>query len=101
MIYKDMAEVKLQLGERGRGSFYLEEQGEKIGEMVVGVSGTALTVYHTEVDPKHEGKGLAKQMFEAMVAYVRENNLTLIPLCQYVHAQLKRHPELYTDIWKK
>lgn len=96
-----MADVKLQLGERGRGAFYLEENDEKLGEMVIGISGTALTVYHTEVDPKHEGKGLAKLMFEAMIKYVRENNLTLIPLCQYVHAQLKRHPELYEDIWKK
>lgn len=96
-----MAEVKLQLAERGRGAFYLYEEGEKAGEMVVGVSGTTLTVYHTEVDPKFEGRGLAKLMLEEMVAYARANKLTVMPLCPYVHAQFKRHPELYNDIWKQ
>jgi len=96
-----MADVRLELRESGRGAFYLEEGNEKLGEMVIGISGTALTVYHTEVDPQHEGKGLAKLMFDDMIKYVRENKLQLVPLCQYVHAQLKRHPELYEDIWKK
>lgn len=96
-----MAEVKLQLAERGRGAFYLYEEDEKAGEMVVGISGTTLTVYHTEVDPKFEGRGLAKLMLEEMVAYARANHLTVMPLCPYVHAQFKRHPELYKDIWKQ
>ncbi|HEV7378484.1 MAG TPA: GNAT family N-acetyltransferase [Dyadobacter sp.] len=96
-----MAEVKLQLGEKGRGAFYLYEDEEKAGEMVVGVSGTTLTVYHTEVDPKFEGRGLAKLMLDEMVAYSGANNLKVMPLCAYVHAQFKRHAEDYKDIWKQ
>lgn len=95
-----MAEVQLKLGEKGRGTFILEENNEKIGEMAISVSGNSLTAYHTEVDPGHEGKGLAKILLEAMVKYARENNLQVVPLCPYVHAQFKRHPELYTDIWQ-
>lgn len=96
-----MAEVKLQLGEKGRGAFYLFEKDEKAGEMVIGISGTTLTVYHTEVDPEFEGQGMAKLMLEEMVTYARTNNLTVMPLCTYVHTQFKRHPELYADIWKQ
>jgi len=96
-----MSEIQLKLDSRGRGAFYIEEDNVKIGEMVVGISGTALTVYHTEVDPEMEGNGFAKQMLDKMVAYARENKLQVIPLCEYVHAQFKRHPADYEDIWKK
>ena len=96
-----MSEVQLQFDARGRGAFYLEENKEKLGEMVVGISGTALTVYHTEVDPKMEGQGLAKKMFEFMIKYAREKGLMVVPLCEFVHAQFKRHPEEFADVWKR
>jgi predicted GNAT family acetyltransferase len=96
-----MTEIKLQLDQRGRGAFYLEEEGTQIGEMVVGISGTALTVYHTEVNPGREGKGLAGRMFDEMVHYARKHGLQVIPLCVYVHARFKRHPADFEDIWRK
>ncbi|CAG5068760.1 putative protein YjdJ [Dyadobacter sp. CECT 9623] len=96
-----MSEVKMKLDNRKRGAFYIEEEGKQIGEMVIGVSDTTLTVYHTEVDPDKEGKGFAKQMFDKMVAYARQEHLQVLPLCQYVHLQFKRHPENFEDIWKK
>ena len=96
-----MSDIKLKMDSRGRGAFYIEQSGEEWGEMVIGVSETALTVYHTEVDSKLEGKGFAKQMLDKMVAYAREKKLQVIPLCEYVHAQFKRHPDEYADVWKK
>ena len=95
------SEIKLKLEPRGRGAFYLEQDDKVMGEMVVGISGTALTVYHTEVDPELEGQGFARQLLDKMVAYAREKSLQVIPLCEYVHTQFKRHPEEYADIWKK
>ena len=96
-----MSNVKLKLDDNGRGAFTVMEGDEQLGEMVVSVSGQNLTVYHTEVAAKAEGKGLAKQMLEAMVDYARERSLKVIPLCPFVHGQFKRHPEAYTDIWNK
>jgi predicted GNAT family acetyltransferase len=96
-----MSEVKLKLDNRNRGAFYLEEEGKQFGEMVIGISETTLTVYHTEVEPELEGKGLAKQMFDAMVDYARKENLQVLPLCEYVHLQFRRHPDQFEDIWKK
>lgn len=96
-----MDEVKLSLDEKGQGAFYVMEGAEQMGEMVVGLAGQNLTVYHTEVSVKAEGKGLAKQMLSAMVDYARKHNLKVIPLCPFVHAQFKRHPETYADIWNK
>jgi predicted GNAT family acetyltransferase len=95
-----MNEVELQLNEAGQGKFYIMEGTEQFAEMVMSISGDKLTVYHTEVNPDAEGKGLAKRLLEEMVGYARTNHLKVIPLCPYVHMQFKRHPEQYSDLWE-
>lgn len=94
-----MNDVALKLDPRGQGAFYIMEGTEQIAEMVISVAPTVLTVYHTEVAPKAEGQGLAKKLLETMVNYARSKGLKVIPLCPYVHAQFKRHPEQYRDVW--
>ena len=96
-----MNEVKLNLNEKGDGAFLIMDGGEQLGEMVVAVSESNLTVYHTEVVTKAEGKGLAKKLLQAMVDYARKNKLKVIPLCPYVHAQFKRRPQEYADLWSE
>ncbi|MGN6292333.1 MAG: GNAT family N-acetyltransferase [Chitinophagaceae bacterium] len=96
-----MEDVQLILNSKGHGAFLVKEGDERIAEMVIAVDGKNLTVYHTEVSPKAEGKGLAKKLLETMVAYAREKKLMVIALCPFVHAQFKRHPELYSDVWNK
>jgi Predicted acetyltransferase len=95
-----MEEVKLQISEKGKGEFYIQEEEDKIGEMIIGISGSDLTVYHTEVIPGYEGKGLAQKMLDAMVAYARNKNLKVIPLCPFVHSWFAAHPGEYQDVWK-
>jgi len=96
-----MAEIKLNIQQGEPSSFDLYDEDGKVGEMIFEVSGTDLTVYHTEVEPEKEGKGYAKLLLDAMVAYVREHDLMVIPTCPYVHIQFKRHENLYRDIWNK
>ncbi len=96
-----MTDIQLELSGKTRGAFNLLEDGKKIGEMELSIHNGVMTVYHTEVDPEQEGKGYAKKLLDNMVAYAREHKLMVLPLCPYVHAQFKRHPELYTDIWQK
>ncbi|MEO6894960.1 MAG: GNAT family N-acetyltransferase [Ginsengibacter sp.] len=95
-----MEKVQLDLDKEGHGDFYIDENNEQVGKMIIGIYDKELTVYHTEVLPKAEGKGLAKQLLNAMVDYAREKNLQVIVMCPYVLAQFKRHPDQYGDIWK-
>lgn len=95
-----MNRVTLEVNKRKTGAFILNEDKEQLGEMAVSISGSHLTVYHTEVAPAAEGKGLAKKMLQAMVDYARQNGLKVIPLCAYVHAQFKRHAQEYADLWQ-
>ena len=90
--------IKLDLNERGHGAFFLMDGDEQLGEMVISISSGNLTVYHTEVATKAEGKGFAKKLLVAMVDYARKNGLKVIPLCPYVHAQFRRHPKEYADL---
>ena len=96
-----MNKVKLKMNENGRGGFYIMDGENEEGEMLVSLSGNNLRVYHTEVAPEAEGKGLAKQMLNEMVAYARKNHLKVVALCPYVHAQFSRHPDEYADVWNK
>jgi predicted GNAT family acetyltransferase len=96
-----MEDVQLVINSKGHGAFLITEGGERLAEMVIAADEKNLTVYHTEVSPKAEGKGLAKKLLESMVAYAREKKLKVIALCPFVHAQFKRHPDEYADIWNR
>ena len=91
----------LKLNEQNRGAFLIMDGEEQLGEMALAIFDQQMIVYHTEVSPKAEGQGLAKLMLNAMVAYARKNGLKVKPLCPYVHAQFKRHPAEFEDIWIK
>jgi len=98
---KNMDNAVLKVDEKGHGGFYIKEGEHETGEMIVHIAPSVITVYHTEVSPEAEGKGLAKKLLNAMVNYAREHHLKVIPLCAYVHAQFKRHPQEFEDIWRK
>ena len=96
-----MEETGLYLNEKNHGHFYINENDEQIAEMQIGISRNVLAVYHTEVSPEYEGRGLAKKLLSAMVDYAKKNQLKIVALCPYVHAQFMRHPEEYNDVCKK
>jgi uncharacterized protein len=96
-----MENILLEPYDNGKQVFVIEDGDEKLAEMVIEVAGNIMTVYHTEVSPKAEGKGLGKVLLKEMVDYARQHHLKVIPLCVFVQAQFKRHPEQYSDIWQK
>ena len=96
-----MNDVELKLDGKGHGAFVITDNERQIGEMEVEESGGNLTVIHTEVIPEEEGKGFAKKLLAGMTGYARGHGLKVIPLCPYVHAQFKRHPGEYADLWSE
>jgi predicted GNAT family acetyltransferase len=96
-----MNDIELKLQSNNRGAFVIEEGQERIAEMAIAIEKGNLIVFHTEVSDKLKGQGVAKQLLDRMVAYARENKLKVVPLCPFVLAQFKRHPEQFEDIWNK
>jgi predicted GNAT family acetyltransferase len=52
-----------------------------------------LNLIHTYVPIELRGKGIAAKLVEAALAYVKENNLKIIPSCSYVANYIERHKE--------
>jgi predicted GNAT family acetyltransferase len=52
---------------------------------------------HTEVPPTLEGKGVGAALARAALDFARQENLKVLPLCSFVAAYIKRHPE-YADL---
>ena len=52
-----------------------------------------ITFLHTEVPESLEGRGIAKALAKAALDHARDNNLKVVPLCPYIAAYIKRHPE--------
>ncbi|MCK0145522.1 N-acetyltransferase [Arenibacter sp. F26102] len=51
---------------------------------------------HTEVPKELEGKGVASSLVKQVLEDVETKGLTLVPMCPFVAAYIKRHPE-----WKE
>lgn len=51
---------------------------------------------HTEVPKELEGKGVASSMAKQVLQQIKDEGLFLVPLCPFIAAYLKRHPE-----WKE
>lgn len=96
-----MESTKIQLNKKNRGELQLFSDDKKAGKMDISIQDDLIVVYHTEVDDEYNGKGFAKLLLKKLVSYARENGMKIVPLCPYVHAQFKRRPEDYQDIWHK
>lgn len=55
--------------------------------------GDTLYFTHTEVPPQMQGKGIAAKLMEGAIADVRARGLKMKPVCSYVVAYVRRHPE--------
>ena len=94
--------MKIQQEDNGKkGSFFMEENGKRVAEMVYVWAGEqSFIVEHTEVDPSLEGKGVGRQLVQYAVEFAREKNLKLIPLCPFTKATIDRTPA-YQDVLRR
>ena len=56
-----------------------------------------ITFIHTVVSPALEGHGVAGKLVRAALDGARQQGPAVIPLCPYVVAFIRRHPD-YTDL---
>ena len=52
-----------------------------------------VTVLHTEVDPAFEGHGVGSHLVAGMLDDLRERGLKVLPICPFVRAYVRQHPE--------
>ena len=52
-----------------------------------------ITIDHTGVPREYEGRGIAAKLVNKAVADARADGFKIKPVCSYVVAQFRRHPE--------
>ena len=63
------------------------------GELRYTRAGERLVLVHTEVDPEYKGKGLADALVKGALDDLKERGIEYIPVCPFVRAYLRRHPQ--------
>jgi uncharacterized protein len=53
----------------------------------------AVTLIHTEVDPRFKGQGLGDAIVAAALADLDDRGIRMIPVCPFVRSYLERHPQ--------
>ena len=80
------------------GRFFIKNDTETLAEMLYTHHGAQLiSIDHTEVSETLQGKGIARQLVDAGVAYARENQLKISPICPYAAKVMTGNPE-YADV---
>ena len=61
------------------------------------LSGNVIKLMHTEVPDELAGRGVAGSLARAALEHARAAQLQVVPLCSFVSAYIRRHPE-YNDL---
>ena len=81
-------------GDARSGEYHAHIDGsDHIGRLTWVERGGARVADHTLVPPPIGGRGVAMRLVEAMVADARAQGFKIVPLCSYVDAAFRRHPE--------
>jgi predicted GNAT family acetyltransferase len=55
-------------------------------------NGSILLLY-VEVPPESQGRGVAAELSRTALEFAKERGLKVVPVCSYVAAYVRRHPE--------
>jgi len=81
-----------------KGRFVIRKDGE-VAELTYSVTTPTLIIAdHTGVPDSFRGTGAGLALVEAMVAAARAEGFRVLPLCPFVNATRKKHPE-WADVF--
>ncbi|HVS91610.1 MAG TPA: GNAT family N-acetyltransferase [Mucilaginibacter sp.] len=81
----------------GAGAFYLEEDGNRLGEMRYLIRHGVMNIYHTGVDPSLKGRNMGHKLVEAGVNYARQIEIKILPTCPFARSVFER-TEAFRDV---
>ena len=83
-----------------KGKYTIAVDGETVGLAAVADRGNQRVFYHTEVDERCGGRGLATILVADALAATRADGKRVVPVCPMVAAFIKKHPE-FSDMTDK
>lgn len=83
------------------GSFSLLDGETVAGEMTYTWAGeNMLIIDATDVNENYRGQGVGRQLLDALVSFVREKDVKVIPLCPYAKSVFDKDPSI-GDVLRK
>ena len=79
----------------GVHEFVLRIDGERFGFLEFTRPDTGvMRIEHVEVSPELRGTGLGRQLVEKAVAFAKDAQLKVVPICSYARAVIQRDPAM-------
>ena len=81
-----------------KGAFVIDQDGKRLATMTYSLAGDSLIIIdHTEVDASLRGSGAGNALVAAAVAWARDSDRRIMPLCPFARSVFDRTKE-YADI---
>jgi uncharacterized protein len=94
MMGSEMAETEPRIVDNAEDECYELWLDEEIaGGIEYETKPGVVVLIHTEIDPEFEGRGLGSKLIAGALQDIRTRGLKLEPICPFVRAYLRRHPE--------
>lgn len=61
----------------------------------------SIALTHTFVPERYEGRGIGKELVEAVLTDIRAQGLKVVPLCTFVAQYIVRHPEWEEIVYRE
>ena len=75
-----------------QGAFFiLDDQQQRVAELTYYfIDKKTINANHTYVSETLRGQGVADKLYQALVAFIQENQLKLVPSCSYIAKKWQR-----------
>lgn len=93
----DRAEITIERNDEAR-RYELKLDGEVAGYSQFRTQPGRITFTHTVVQPEHEGKGLGSRLAKHVLDEAVARGETIVPICPFIGAYLKGHPEYEASV---
>jgi predicted GNAT family acetyltransferase len=80
------------------GAFVVMRDRRRVAELTYDLSATTMAIDHTFVEPALRGAGIAQQLLDDAVAWAREHQRRIVPICPFVKTVFSRSPAKYADV---
>lgn len=82
---------------KARNRFEMPLDGGALAYVDYAVEDDKLLLTHAQVPPAFEGRGIGAQLARGVFEEIRARGQTAVPVCSYLVAFARRHPE-YEDV---
>ena len=73
--------------------YEIAREGTVLGHIRYRTGPGRVVLVHTEVEPEAEGGGVGSRLVAGALENIRARGLRVVPLCPFVAAYIRRHPE--------